>query len=79
MRRACYGVLRFIMESGAKGCEVVVSGKLRGQRAKAMKFVDGLKIHSGEPTNEYVSSAVRHVVLRQGVLGIKVIKYVFVI
>jgi small subunit ribosomal protein S3e len=29
------------MESGAKGCEVIVSGKLRGQRAKAMKFKDG--------------------------------------
>lgn len=36
-RRACYGVLRFVMESGAKGCEVVVSGKLRAARAKAMK------------------------------------------
>lgn len=54
------------MESGAKGCEVVVSGKLRGQRAKSMKFVDGLMIHSGEPTNDYVSSATRHVMLRQG-------------
>ncbi|EFN84837.1 40S ribosomal protein S3 [Harpegnathos saltator] len=72
VRRACYGVLRFIMESGAKGCEVVVSGKLRGQRAKSMKFVDGLMIHSGEPTNEYVNTATRHVLLRQGVLGIKV-------
>lgn len=72
VRRACYGVLRFIMESGAKGCEVVVSGKLRGQRAKSMKFVDGLMIHSGEPTNDYVDTATRHVLLRQGVLGIKV-------
>ncbi|THG10954.1 hypothetical protein TEA_000004 [Camellia sinensis var. sinensis] len=27
--RAGYGVLRFIMESGAKGCEVIVSGKLK--------------------------------------------------
>ena len=27
VRRACYGVLRFIMESGAKGAEVVVSGQ----------------------------------------------------
>merc|ERR1711862_408607 len=71
-RRACYGVLRFIMESGAKGCEVVVSGKLRGQRAKSMKFVDGLMIHSGDPVNEYVDMACRHVLLRQGVLGIKV-------
>merc|ERR1712121_290496 len=72
VRRACYGVLRFIMESGAKGCEVVVSGKLRGQRAKSMKFTDGLMIHSGEPAEEYVDTAVRHVLLRQGVLGIKV-------
>merc|ERR1711955_84998 len=72
VRRACYGVLRFIMESGAKGCEVVVSGKLRGQRAKAMKFVDGLMIDSGDPVNEYVDMACRHVLLRQGVLGIKV-------
>ena len=38
---ACYGVLRFVMESGAKGCEVIVSGKLRAQRAKSMKFKDG--------------------------------------
>ncbi|KAK7604501.1 hypothetical protein V9T40_005687 [Parthenolecanium corni] len=72
VRRACYGVLRFIMESGAKGCEVVVSGKLRGQRAKSMKFVDGLMIHSGEPCVDYVDTATRHVLLRQGVLGIKV-------
>jgi len=72
VRRACYGVLRFIMESGAKGCEVIVSGKLRGQRAKSMKFLDGLMIHSGDPMNDYVDQAVRHVLLRQGVLGIKV-------
>merc|ERR1712036_77569 len=72
VRRACYGVLRFIMESGALGCEVIVSGKLRAQRAKAMKFVDGLMIHSGDPCRNFVDSAVRHVLLRQGVLGIKV-------
>ena len=64
--RACYGVLRFVMESSAKGCEVVVSGKLRGQRAKSMKFIDGLMIHSGDAINYYVDSAVRHVLLRQG-------------
>merc|ERR1712226_1415461 len=72
VRRACYGVLRFIMESGAKGCEVVISGKLRGQRAKAMKFTDGLMIHTGHPVTEYVDTAVRHVLLRQGVIGLKV-------
>ena len=31
------------MESGAKGCEVVVSGKLRAARAKSMKFTVGLR------------------------------------
>jgi len=72
VRRACYGVLRFIMESGAKGCEVVVSGKLRAARAKSMKFVDGFMIHSGQPIRDYVDTAIRHVMLRQGVLGIKV-------
>nr|KJB07303.1 hypothetical protein B456_001G014700 [Gossypium raimondii] len=72
VRRACYGVLRFVMESGAKGCEVIVSGKLRAQRAKSMKFKDGYMISSGHPVNEYIDSAVRHVLLRQGVLGIKV-------
>jgi len=72
VRRACYGVLRFIMESGAKGCEVVVSGKLRAARAKSMKFTDGFMIHSGQPAREFVDEAVRHVLLRQGVLGIKV-------
>jgi len=72
VRRACYGVLRFIMENGAKGCEVIISGKLRGQRAKAMKFKDGYMITSGDAVNNYIDEAVRHVLLRQGVLGIKV-------
>jgi small subunit ribosomal protein S3e len=60
------------MESGAKGVEVVVSGKLRGQRAKYMKFVDGFMIHSGEPNRVFIDKAVRHVLLRQGVLGLQV-------
>jgi small subunit ribosomal protein S3e len=72
VRRACYGILRFIMESGAKGCEVIVSGKLRAQRAKSMKFKDGYMISSGGPVKDYIDTAVRHVLMRQGVLGIKV-------
>jgi ribosomal protein uS3 len=72
VRRAAYGVLRFVMESGAKGCEVVISGKLRAQRAKAMKFKDGYMIATGQPAQDFIDTAVRHVLLRQGVLGIKV-------
>merc|ERR1712071_91717 len=72
VRRACYGVVRFIGENGAKGCEVVISGKLRAQRAKVMKFKDGYLISTGEPKKHYIDAAVRHVLMRQGVLGIRV-------
>jgi len=72
VRRACYGVVRFIMENGAKGCEVIISGKLRAQRAKAMKFKDGYLISTGEPKKHYISEACRHVLMRQGVLGVRV-------
>nr|ADD38871.1 40S ribosomal protein S3-B [Lepeophtheirus salmonis] len=72
VRKACYAVLKQIMESEAKGGEVIVSGKIKGQRAKAMKFTDGLMIHSGDPVNYYIAKAVRHVLLPQGILGIKV-------
>jgi len=70
VRRACYGVLRFIMESGATGCEVTVSGKLRAQRAKTMRFMDGYLVSSGEPVKHYIDTAVRHVPLRGGVIGL---------
>eukprot|EP01128_Nolandella_sp_AFSM9_P013021 TRINITY_DN98_c0_g1_i2.p1 TRINITY_DN98_c0_g1~~TRINITY_DN98_c0_g1_i2.p1 ORF type:complete len:228 (+),score=75.28 TRINITY_DN98_c0_g1_i2:366-1049(+) len=72
VRRAAYGVIRFVMESEAKGCEVIISGKGRTQRAKAMKFVDGYMKKSGQSSKQYVDVAVRHVNLKSGVLGIKV-------
>ena len=72
VRRACYGVVRFVMEANAKGCEVIVTGKLRGQRAKAMKFGDGYMIKTGHAGQVYTDMAVRHVMMRQGVVGIRV-------
>ncbi|KAI0563897.1 Ribosomal protein S3 [Gracilaria domingensis] len=90
VRRACYGVLRFVMENGAKipirisiantrerftGAGILTTTllrKLRAQRAKTMKFSDGYMISSGNPVKDYVDTAYRHVLLRQGVLGIKV-------
>lgn len=72
VRRACYGVLRFIMENGARGVEVIVSGKLRGQRAKAMKFKDGYMIKTGYAAKHYIDKACRHIKLKQGVIGITI-------
>lgn len=72
VRRACYGVMNYVMRHGATGCEVIVSGKLRAQRAKTMKFRDGYLISTGEPKKHYVQESVRHVQMKQGVLGVKV-------
>jgi small subunit ribosomal protein S3e len=72
VRRACYGVLRYVMENGAKGCEIMVTGKLRAARAKVMKFREGYMIKSGDAARDYVDRAVRHLKLKQGVLGIHV-------
>ena len=72
VRKACYAIVRSVMESGAKGCTVTVSGKLRAQRAKSMKFMDGYMIHSGQPVDEYVKSSTKHCLLPQGMIGIKV-------
>jgi ribosomal protein uS3 len=72
-RRACNGVLRYVLENGAKGAEIIISGKLRGSRAKAVKFKDGYMIKSGDSAkNGYIDSAVRNCELKQGIIGIKV-------
>lgn len=73
VRQACYGVIRNVMENNAKGIEIVISGKLRAARAKAMKFRDGYMMKTGDNINHYVDTAVRHLKLKAGVLGIKVI------
>ncbi|XP_065619346.1 small ribosomal subunit protein uS3y-like [Quercus suber] len=52
------------MENGVKGCEVIVSGRLRAQRAKSMKFKDGYMISSGQPVKEYIDSGRVYLVLR---------------
>ena len=44
---------------------MIVSGKLRAQRAKSMKFKDGYMVSSGNPVREYIDTATRHVLLRQ--------------
>ncbi len=72
VRRAAYSVMRFAMEAGAKGVEIVVSGKLRAARAKAQKFRDGYILRTGQPAQDYVDECTRHLCMRQGVLGIKI-------
>merc|ERR1712216_466780 len=61
-----------VMRRGAVGCTIIVGGKVRGQRAKAQKYTSGYLISTGQPKKEFIDTAIRHVLMRQGVLGLKV-------
>jgi len=72
VRKAVSGAMRTIMEGGAAGVQVIISGKIKGQRAKSYKVSSGILMHSGNPTKDYVKKAQSSILLKQGVLGIKV-------
>jgi len=71
-RRAGFWALRRIMEAGALGAEIVISGKLRTARARYEKFRAGYLPVSGDPAQKYLRRAVVHVHLKPGTFGIKV-------
>lgn len=70
-RRAAFVALRRAMEAGAKGVEIVISGKLSSERARFEKFTAGVIYKSGKPS-ELVDEAVVHALLKPGIYGIKV-------
>ncbi|UCC58500.1 MAG: 30S ribosomal protein S3 [Candidatus Bathyarchaeum sp.] len=71
-RRAGFWGLNQIMEGGALGAEVIISGKLRTDRARYEKFRTGYLPKSGEPPRKYMRAAELHVQLKPGILGVKV-------
>jgi small subunit ribosomal protein S3 len=60
------------MEAGALGAEIVISGKLRTERARSEKFRAGYMPKSGDPAIKYVRKAVTHIQLKPGIFGVKV-------
>ncbi|MEM2557360.1 MAG: 30S ribosomal protein S3 [Candidatus Bathyarchaeia archaeon] len=72
-RRVGFWALNQIMSAGALGAEIIISGKLRTERARAEKFRDGYIPKSGDPAMKYVKKAVAHVQLKPGIFGVKVI------
>ena len=71
-RRAGFWALNQVMEAGALGAEIIVSGKLRTDRARYEKFRDGYLPKSGEPALKYMRKAALNVQLKPGILGVKV-------
>jgi small subunit ribosomal protein S3 len=71
-RRAGFWALNQVMEAGALGAEIIISGKLRTERARYEKFRSGYLPKCGDPALKYMRKAEVHVQLKPGIYGIKV-------
>ncbi len=71
-RKAGHNTLRAVMNAGALGCEVVISGKLTGARSRVEKFIEGYVKHSGHPVEEVVDEGFAVAIKKLGTLGCKV-------
>lgn len=71
-RRAGHSTVRRIMEAGAKGCLVVIAGKLTGQRHRTVKFKEGHIKYCGEPRNLWMDRGFAIAKLKPGVIGVTV-------
>ena len=71
-RRAGFWALNQVMDAGALGAEIIISGKLRTERARFEKFRAGYMPRCGEPPLKYMKKAEVHVQLKPGMFGIRV-------
>ncbi|RLG03120.1 MAG: 30S ribosomal protein S3 [Thaumarchaeota archaeon] len=71
-RRVAFWALRRIMDAGARGCEIEISGKLTSARHRTEKFAAGIMPKSGDPALKYVEVGKASVLLKPGVYGVKV-------
>jgi small subunit ribosomal protein S3 len=71
-RRAGFWALNQVMDAGALGAEIVISGKLRTERARFEKFRAGYFPRCGDPPLKYMRKAEVHVQLKPGIIGVRV-------
>jgi small subunit ribosomal protein S3 len=72
-RRVMMYMVRRVMEAGAVGVEITISGKLRGERATYEKLRAGKIYKAGDPVDYIVDRAVAKALLKPGVYGIEVL------
>ena len=66
-RRAAFWALNQVMDAGALGVEIVISGKLRTEKFRAGYFP-----RCGEPALKWMRKAEMHVQLKPGIIGVRV-------
>ena len=71
-RRATMWTLKQIMEGGAMGVQITISGKLRGDRSAFEKHTAGVLPRAGHHAEVIVSEDIAHVNTAMGMIGIRI-------
>ncbi|KAA0009024.1 MAG: 30S ribosomal protein S3, partial [Thermoplasmata archaeon] len=70
--RAGHSIVRRIMDAGAKGCQVIIAGKLIGARHRTEKFTEGHIKYCGETAREVMDEGYAVAKRKPGIIGVKV-------
>ena len=71
-KSVAYKTLQSIMDAGALGAEIIVSGKVPSSRAKTWRFMNGYLKKSGDIAVSKVVKGMAVAITKAGVIGIKV-------
>ena len=71
-RRATMWTINQIMEAGAMGVQITISGKLRGDRSAFEKHTQGILPRAGNYAKNIVSEDIVHTKTPMGLIGIKI-------
>ena len=71
-RRATMWTINQIMEAGAMGVQITISGKLRGDRSAFEKHTQGILPRAGNYAKNLVSEDIVHTKTPMGLIGIKI-------
>lgn len=71
-RRATMWTLKQIMEGGAMGVQITISGKLRGDRSAFEKHTAGILPRAGHHAEVIVDEDIAHVGTAMGLIGIRI-------
>jgi len=71
-RKAGHTTIDRIMDAGALGAEIVLSGKVTGARSRVEKFNRGYIKHNGEPAQSVVDEGQGVAVMKLGTIGVTV-------
>lgn len=71
-RRAGHSTVRRIMDAGARGCQIILSGKITGPRHRVEKFKDGHIKYCGEEKNKWMGEGYSGAKVKLGMIGVTV-------